>query len=84
MTCANNCRGVDPNSLIVGGGAVLAAASISALSYVPSVGLGVMFLGGGVMLARQMCLAPIYCRSRTGQCCLLRGSLGGPRCPRSC
>ena len=28
MTCANNCRGVNPNSVIVGGTAVLAAASI--------------------------------------------------------
>ena len=28
MTCANNCRGVNPNSVIVGGTAVLAATSI--------------------------------------------------------
>ena len=28
MTCANNCRGVNPNSVIVGGTAVLAASSV--------------------------------------------------------
>ena len=32
MTCANNCRGVDPNSVIIGGGAVLAASAVSGLS----------------------------------------------------
>ena len=31
MTCANNCRGVNPNSVIVGGTAVLAASSIGKL-----------------------------------------------------
>ena len=28
MTCANNCRGVDPNSVIIGGTAVLAVANV--------------------------------------------------------
>ena len=42
MTCANNCRGVDPNSVIIGGGAVLAASGISGLA--PILGLGAMDL----------------------------------------
>ena len=28
MTCANNCKGVDPNSVIIGGTALLAVASV--------------------------------------------------------
>merc|ERR1711971_892709 len=31
LSCANNCKGVDPNSVIIGGGAVLAAATVSGL-----------------------------------------------------
>ena len=34
MTCANNCRGVDPNAVIIGGGAVLAAAGIAGVGFV--------------------------------------------------
>ena len=34
LTCANNCRGVDPNSVIIGGTALLAAASVGRLGRV--------------------------------------------------
>ena len=57
MTCANNCRGVDPNSVIIGGGAVLAAASISAVSYlVPALALGtpVAAVGAGSFVATML------------------------------
>ena len=33
MTCANNCRGVDPNSVIIGGTAVLAVANVGRKKY---------------------------------------------------
>ena len=33
MTCANNCKGVDPNSVIIGGTALLAAASVGRKKY---------------------------------------------------
>ena len=33
MTCANNCKGVDPNSVIIGGTALLAVASVGKKKY---------------------------------------------------
>ena len=33
MTCANNCKGVDPNSVIIGGTALLAVASVGRNKY---------------------------------------------------
>ena len=32
MTCANNCRGVNPNAVIIGGTAVLAVATVSPIA----------------------------------------------------
>ena len=46
------------------------------------------FLGaagvGGNMLAQTMCLAPIYCRARSGQCCLVAFDNGRVVCPSRC
>ena len=39
LTCANNCRGVNPNSVIIAGGAVLAEASVGGF-VAPALGLG--------------------------------------------
>ena len=58
MTCANNCRGVDPNSVIIGGSAVLAAAALGAQSFIlPAVGMaGVGGVGAvGLAMAMQPC-----------------------------
>ena len=66
MTCANNCRGVDPNSVIIGGGAVLAAAAVSLTSYVvPALALGapVAVVGAGGFVATML-----GNRCPTGQC----------------
>jgi hypothetical protein len=42
MACANNCRGVDPNSVIIGGSAVLAAAAVSGTSFLfPAAAVGI-------------------------------------------
>ena len=60
MTCANNCCGVDPNSVIIGGGAVLAASGISGLA--PVLGLGAAVVVGGVALSMNQCPARRPCR----------------------
>ena len=31
MTCANNCKGVNPNAVVIGGTAILAAAAVTPL-----------------------------------------------------
>ena len=67
MTCANNCRGVDPNSVIIGGGAVLAATAVGGLSFssvlAPVLGIGaVAAAGGGLALTRGQCPARRPCR----------------------
>ena len=58
MTCANNCRGVNPNAVIIGGTAVLAVAAVSPLQMLTVLGLGVGGLGaaagGGTVAFNQM------------------------------
>ena len=34
MTCANNCRGVNPNAVVIGGTAALAAAAVTPLQVI--------------------------------------------------
>ena len=53
MTCANNCKGVNPNAVIIGGTAVLAASTVTlqqvlAISAVAAAG------GGGAFAVGQM------------------------------
>ena len=63
-TCANNCRGVDPNSVIIGGGAVLAASAVGGLSFfglAPALGLGAVAAAAGGMALTQ-CPASRPCR----------------------
>ena len=58
MICANNCKGVDPNAVIVGGTAVLAATAIASVgSLIPqAIGIGGLVLaGGGLTVANGMC-----------------------------
>ena len=47
MTCANNCKGVNPNAVIIGGTAVLAASTVT-LQQVLAVSVGVAAAGGAV------------------------------------
>ena len=65
MTCANNCRGVDPNSVIIGGGAVLAASAVGGLSFFglaqSALGLGAVAAAAGGMALTQ-CPASRPCR----------------------
>ena len=54
MTCANNCKGVNPNAVVIGGTAVLAASAIS-LQQVVTIGVGVAAAaGGGTAVLAQM------------------------------
>ena len=66
MTCANNCRGVDPNSVIIGGGAVLAASAVGGLGFsglAPFLGLGTVAAVGAVgALTSNQCPATRPCR----------------------
>ena len=48
LTCANNCRGVDPNSVIIGGGAVLAASALGGQAVAGLLGIGAVAAGGAV------------------------------------
>ena len=88
--CANDCPGVDPAPIIVGGGLVATASAITgtfgilnALTLLVGAGAGVGALGLGT--TRAMCVSP-WCSARSGQCCLLVavGQSRRPRCPRSC
>ena len=51
LTCANNCRGVDPNAVVIGGGALLAATALGSLQLLPGVvGLaGTLAMGTAAM-----------------------------------
>ena len=69
MTCANNCRGVNPNSVIIGGGAVLAAATAGGLGYLAPVGavgaVGAAAAGGtAALMASMQCPRSRPCRVR--------------------
>ena len=67
MTCANNCRGVNPNSVIIGGGAVLAAATVGGLGYLAPVGaVGAAAAAGGTaaLMASMQCPRRRPCRVR--------------------
>ena len=66
MTCANNCRGVNPNSVIIGGGAVLAAATVGGVGYLAPVGaVGAAAAGGtAALMASMQCPRSRPCRVR--------------------
>ena len=86
--CANNCPGVDPAAIIVGGGLVTASAVAGAqvLSSALPLFLGAVGAGAGAVgvgTARAMCVPP-FCVASSGQCCLLRGAGRRIRCPASC
>ena len=85
---------------IIGGGAVLAAAPFVAgqallalggggfySKYNPTKSSGVGAAGagvaGGATVTNTACFPP-FCRARSNQCCLLRQTRRGLRCPRSC
>ena len=52
LTCANNCRGVDPNAVVIGGGALLAATALGSLQLLPGVvGLAGTFAMGTAAMA---------------------------------
>ena len=50
MTCANNCKGVDPNGVVIGGTAVLAAAALTGQQMLV-VSAGVAAIGGQSVVA---------------------------------
>ena len=89
--CANNCPGVDPAAIIVGGGLVSASAiaGTQVLANALPLFLGAVGAGAGAMgvgtpgTARAMCVPP-FCVASSGQCCLLRGTGQRIRCPASC
>ena len=82
--CPNNCLGVSASAIVAGGSVLLASTAISSFTLMSTV-VGLTLAGGAVaMTARASCSGPLFCRSRSGQCCLVRGTAGGLRCPRNC
>ena len=68
-SCPNNCIGVDPNAVVVGGTALVASAAIGAVSVasIQAVGVGVGLLGlaalgGGSLVGGSGSCPPLYCR----------------------
>ena len=67
-TCSNNCRGVDPNAIIIGGSAVLAAATAGGLTILQAAGLGAIGAGAigagaaSVLLNTNQCPHTRPCR----------------------
>ena len=83
--CANDCPGVDPNAIVIGGEVALlslaiASSSVDLVGPLLGAGVGLAGLGlGGV--AMNAC----PCRSRlTGQCCTPRNVRGRRICPQDC
>ena len=52
MTCANNCRGVNPNAVVIGGTAVLAAAAVTPLQVLDQESLWSLFIFIEIALTR--------------------------------
>ena len=93
--CANNCRGVDPNAVVVGGTAALLSLATAAASLGPdllgsALGAGslVALLGVGSMAmnaTRSNSCPPPRCRSGLNQRCCLPTLVNGRRvCPLQC
>jgi len=96
--CANNCKGVDTNSVVAGGLAALAVGQAAFTSLIaPAAGVatvGAVGVGGGVaammmmnhdQATRRRCPRSRPCRDRaTGRCCRRFTLRGRRRCPRSC
>jgi hypothetical protein len=90
-TCSNNCRGVDPNAIIIGGSAVLGAASLGGLTILQAAGLGAIGagaigVGGASVLMNNRCPNTRPCRGRDRRnprrfkCCRTFGTGQGARC----
>ena len=93
--CANDCPGVDPNAVVVGGEAALLSIAVAAvggpnlLGPILGAGVGLAGLGlGGVAMTRNRTAASCparQCRSTVSrQCCDLVFINGRQLCPRFC
>jgi len=84
VICANNCKGVDPNAVVIGGTAFVAASSFTALSFLATtlpLWIGPAAVGGWV--ATGQC-PPTECRTRRGRCCPFQINRGRLICPSRC
>eukprot|EP00090_Calanus_glacialis_P006443 TRINITY_DN15014_c0_g1_i2.p1 TRINITY_DN15014_c0_g1~~TRINITY_DN15014_c0_g1_i2.p1 ORF type:complete len:509 (-),score=78.22 TRINITY_DN15014_c0_g1_i2:81-1556(-) len=84
VLCSNNCKGVDPNAVVIGGSAVLAATAAASVGFlIPAIfGFGGIALAGGSTVANEMC--PIgWCNIR-GRCCMIQLVRRRLRCPSRC
>ena len=90
--CANDCPGVDPNAVVVGGEAALLSLAI-ATSVGPNllgpvlgagVGLAGLGLGGVAMNSRQAACRARQCRTQEGKCCNTLRINGRRLCPMNC
>ena len=76
MTCANNCKGVNPNAVIIGGTAVLAASTVT-LQQVIAIGTVAGGIGG-VAVGQMMNRGCSGTRPCQVGCCLYVSKLSGP------
>ena len=60
MTCANNCKGVNPNAVIIGGTAVLSAAALTPLQ-VLTIGVEAAVAAGGGAVALSQIMSSSSC-----------------------
>ena len=60
MTCANNCKGVNPNAVIIGGTAVLSAAAVTPLQ-VLTIGVEAAVAAGGGAVALSQIMSSSSC-----------------------
>ena len=67
LTCANNCLGVDPNAVVLGGSAVLAGTAVAAQAWLSAAGGLAAIAAGGAMgaaggMAARQCPATRQCQ----------------------
>jgi hypothetical protein len=88
--CANNCPGMDPNAVVVGGAAALfavaAATSTAPQLLGPALGAGSLLAGAGMLRMGMANSCPRgQCRVRSsGKCCSLVQTNGRQVCPTFC
>ena len=63
--CANNCVGVNPNAIVIGGTAVVAGAGVGALGYLTLGGGAAAAAGVGSLGLMAACPRPLFCQVPT-------------------
>ena len=65
-TCANNCLGVDPNAIVVGGTALVTAATVGSIGLLNTFGIGAA--GFGVLVSCPRLFSICHVPARAWEC----------------